>query len=172
MAESEWLIEDGAGQGVSRIGTRWRVVTDQVMGGVSRARMVPHTHDRRSCLRLVGDVSLENNGGFVQMALDLEVGGGALDASGYTGLRLAVAGNSERYAVHLKTEDVRLPWQSYRAEFPAVPEWRAVDLPFAEFEPHRIGAPLDVARLRRLGIVAIGKAYHADLCLARLALYR
>jgi hypothetical protein len=33
-------------------------------------------------------------------------------------------------------------------------------------------APLDISRLRRLGLVAIGRAFAADLAVARLSLYR
>lgn len=45
-------------------------------------------------------------------------------------------------------------------------------LPFADFNGYHIGAPLDLEQLERIGIVAIGRAFKADLCVARLALYR
>jgi hypothetical protein len=32
--------------------------------------------------------------------------------------------------------------------------------------------PLDLQRLLRVGVVAIGRAFEADLCLGKLALYR
>jgi hypothetical protein len=41
-----------------------------------------------------------------------------------------------------------------------------------EFAPHRIDLPLNVRRLRRVGIVAIGRAFAADVAVARLAFYR
>jgi hypothetical protein len=46
-----------------------------------------------------------------------------------------------------------------------------VRLPFAELQPHRIEKPLDLSRLRRLGLVAIGREMQADLCLARVTFY-
>ncbi len=60
--------------GQSRLGSHWRVVTDQVMGGVSTAEMDLGFSDsatgrRALCLR--GTVSTANNGGFVQVNLDL-----------------------------------------------------------------------------------------------------
>jgi hypothetical protein len=149
----------------------WRLVTDQVMGGVSQGRLRLETRDGAAGLCLRGDVRLENNGGFVQMARDL-AGGGDLDASDFDGIRLRVYGNGETYGLHLKTADVRFPWQSYRAAFAAPPAWREIRLPFAAFAPHRVDAPLDVRRLRRLGLVAIGRAFAAELCLAEIALYR
>ena len=44
-------------------------------------------------------------------------------------------------------------------------------LPFTGFEGYRISAPLDLEQLERIGIVAIGRAFRADLCVAGLALY-
>ena len=49
----------------------WRLITDSVMGGVSKGYISQDMIAGRPCLRMRGDVSLENNGGFVQMALDL-----------------------------------------------------------------------------------------------------
>ena len=158
--------------GDSALGTRWEAITDRVMGGVSEATLEHETHDGRACLHLCGRVRLDNDGGFMQMALDLVPGGGELDASAWTGVALEVQGNGERYGVHLRTGDVTRPWQSYRAGFVAGPEWNEVRLPFRDFTPHRLDAPLDLTRLRRLGLVAIGRAFTADLRLARIGLFR
>ena len=149
----------------------WRVVTDGVMGGVSRAAMLEDQSQGRSCLRLRGQVSLENNGGFVQISRDLaDIAGG--DFSGYHGLELEVAGNGETYNLHLKTADLWFPWQSFRASFDASPEWRTIRIPFERFEPYRTSDELDLRGLRRIGIVAIGRAFEADLCVSRLVFYR
>jgi len=150
---------------ISNLGTRWRLVSDQVMGGVSVGRMTGGQIDGRGTLCLRGHVSLENNGGFLQLALDLSRDG-LLDASAYAGVRLTVRGNGERYNLHLKTGDTTHPWQSYRSAFETGPQWQNILLPFDGFEPHRIDTPLDRSRLRRLGIVAIGRDFTADLCIA------
>lgn len=151
-------------------GTRWELVADTVMGGVSAGRMTRETIDGRAAVRMTGTVSLENDGGFLQIALDLAPDGRPVDASAFTALPLTVRGNGERYNVHLRTADVVRPWQSYRHGFEAGPEWRDLVLPFAAFVPHRIEAPLDASALRRIGIVAIGRAFEADVAVARLAL--
>jgi hypothetical protein len=164
------LIDDFNQEGVARTGTRWRLVTDQVMGGVSQATMQWRRVDGRVALCLSGEVSLENNGGFVQVNLDLAPGG-TLDAEDYTGIRLVVRGNGAEYNLHLKTPATMLPWQSYRAAFNADNQWREIRIAFADFQPHRLQAGLDTRRLRRLGIVAIGRAMQADVCIAELGLY-
>jgi hypothetical protein len=151
-------------------GTPWRGFSDRVMGGISRETVAADQIEGRPCVRLTGEVRLENNGGFIQMALDLS-SRGELDASTYTGLRLLVLGNGETYNVHLRTADTKLPWQSYRASFTATEHWCEVRLPFSEFHPYRLSAPLDSSRLQRLGLVAIGRAFHADLCVAEVALF-
>ncbi len=167
------LIDDFSAPGrTSRLGTRWRGVSDRVMGGISEATVALDRIDGRACLRLTGEVRLENDGGFIQASLDLAPEGGSVDASAFAGLRLLVRGNGEGYALHLRTPDNRRPWQSYRAQFTAGPAWETVELPFASFRPHRLEAPLDVTRLRRLGLVAIGRAFQADLAVAELGFYR
>jgi hypothetical protein len=157
---------------LATVGTRWALIADRVMGGVSAGSMARETVEGRPALRMVGAVSLENDGGFIQIALDLAPQGGVIDASHWTGIALDVFGNDERYNLHLRTADVVRPWQSYRAEFPAPPVWRTVRLPFAGFKPHRLDEALDLTRLRRLGIVAIGRAFTADVAIGGLRFYR
>ena len=167
------LIDDFSLAGLqSALGTRWRGVSDRVMGGISVALVRRDEIDGRACLRLSGDVRLENDGGFVQASLDLAAGADSLDASAFEGLSLLVRGNGEDYGLHLRTPDNRRSWQSYRARFRADSAWRDIKLPFADFEPHRLEVPLDRSHLRRLGLVAIGRAIYADLAVARIALYR
>ncbi len=166
------LIDDFQRSDVSCLGTTWRSTSDRVMGGVSVAHIERASLDGREGLRLTGEVSLENNGGFVQMGLDLGSDGKTLDATDYTGVSLVVRGNGERYSVHLRTVDCVRPWQSYRAGLVAEPAWRDIQLPFAGFAPHRLDAPLDLSRLRRLGVVAIGRAFAADVMVSRVMLYR
>ena len=157
---------------VSALGTEWRGVSDRVMGGVSEASVSRAVADGQPSLHLQGDVRLENNGGFIQAALDLSSGGRTLDASGYKGIRLTVRGNGEKYSLHLRTPDNTRPWQSYRAEFTAGDDWQTIDLPFKGFEPYRLDTPMDASRLSRLGLVAIGRAFSASLMVSSLSFYR
>ncbi|OIR10807.1 complex I intermediate-associated protein 30 (CIA30) [mine drainage metagenome] len=151
-------------------GCPWRAISDTVMGGTSSAQLVPAEVDGRTCLRLTGEVSLENNGGFVQASLDLS-DKGLLDASKFSGIELDVLGNNEIYNLHLRTDDTKIVWQSYRASFNTTRNWQTIRIPFDGFIPHRIDVPLDTSRLRRLGVVAIGRTMQADICISRLALY-
>lgn len=153
-------------------GSRWALFTDGVMGGVSRGVMTREPVAGRSALRMRGDVSLDNNGGFVQIALDLDAGARPFDASGFVGIELEVCGPAESYGLHLRTPDLTRPWQSYRQSFQTSPQWSRVRLPFSGFEAYRTDAPLDLRRLRRLGLVAIGRAFQADLAVASIRFHR
>ena len=170
MMELLSFDRDARGDPVLSSAQGWRLISDTVMGGRSRGDLTVEEFAGRSCLRLRGQVSLENNGGFLQAAKDLGAGEG-LDATGFEGVLLDVAGNDEDYNLHLRTAAMRLPWQSYRARFHATCGWQTVRLPFAMFQPYRVGSALDLRRLRRLGVVAIGRAFVADLRLARVAFY-
>lgn len=153
---------------LSTMGTQWQLFTDRVMGGISSGTMVREVVASRPAIRMRGAVSLESNGGFVQIALDLAPGGDAVDASAWRGLELDVFGNGEDYGVYLRTADLTRPWQSYRQGFRAEPRWQTVPLAFQDFVPHRTDTPLKVSRLRRVGVVAIGRAFSADLAVGGL----
>ena len=139
------------------------------MGGISRADVRTEEWGGRRWLRLTGEVRLENQGGFIQMGVDLAPDGGPRDLSSYAGVRLVVRGNGERYGCHLRTAACLRPWQSYRQSFTASPDPKSVLLPFAEFVPHRLETPLDSGTLRRLALVAIGRPFTADLAVAEVA---
>lgn len=148
---------------LAAIGTSWQLFTDRVMGGVSDGTMRREIVAGRPAIRMRGQVSLENNGGFVQIGLDLSPDGGTVDAGRWQGIELDVLGNDEEYGLHLRTADLTRPWQSYRHGFRADPHWRSVRLAFRDFVAHRTDAPLDLRRLRRIGLVAIGRPFFADL---------
>lgn len=138
------------------------------MGGMSAGQLRTERVAGRPARHLTGTVSLANNGGFLQMAMDLAADGSTVDASACAGLELTVYGDGGAYGVHLRSSDLRRPWQSYRARFTAPPAWTTLTLPFDAFEAHRTDTPLDTTRLRRIGLIAIGTPGPVDLALGRL----
>lgn len=74
-------------------GTEWSGFSDRVMGGVSVGSLLREAIDGRQCNVLRGQVSLANNGGFIQMANDLTNDPSKsklVDASQYDGIELDV----------------------------------------------------------------------------------
>jgi len=173
MNKDSFFIIDNRirGDACANNGQPWRAVTDTVMGGISKADLRVTTVSENPCLRLCGEVHLENNGGFVQASLDLGTHG-SLDASSFDGIEIEVCGNNESYNLHLRTGDTQMVWQSYRYSFKANTKWKTLRIPFVDFMPHRIQLGLDTSQLRRIGIVAIGREMEADICFSRIALYR
>jgi hypothetical protein len=148
----------------------WEYVADTVMGGVSTGQIRHGQVAGREAIGLSGEVSLANNGGFIQMAFDLAKGE-ALDASGFSGIEMEVCGNGERYELRLRTDQLTKPWQSFRTVFQAWPEWQSLRLPWQVFEAHRTEATFDPARLRRIGVLAIGSEMHVDIAVGGLRFY-
>jgi hypothetical protein len=171
VSANSLVIDDrNSGELRSNLGEEWRLVTDNVMGGVSSGELSLHSYQGKNCLRMQGEVSTENNGGFVQIALNL-TDSGAFDASAYVGVELEVAGNNESYNIHLRTAGLWFPWQSYRASFDASNDWQTIRIPFAELEAYKTGQSFDASKLKRIGIVAIGRDFQASLCLASVKFY-
>ena len=158
----------------SNLGTQWRFITDDVMGGLSTGELTLDNIKDKNCLRMSGDVRTENNGGFVQIALPLS--GMAsddipFDASAYKGIEIEVSGNNQSYNIHFRTDDLWFPWQSYRFSFEATPDWQTYRIPFSELEAHMTTHNFSQTEIIRIGIVAIGRKFQANLCIASLKFY-
>ena len=149
----------------------WQLLTDTVMGGISQGTLTREDVGGRLAVRMRGDVSLENNGGFIQMALNLRPDGRRFDGSHWLGIEIEAFGNDEDYGIHLRTDDLTRPWQSYRQGFRASRRWEPLRFAFADFKPHRTDAALDIRHLRRVGLVGSGRAFHADLAIAGLRFF-
>lgn len=131
----------------------WEYVADGMMGGMSRGGMQRQVFHGREAVVLQGDVSLDNNGGFVQIAFDLSPDGTGIDASGYTGIQIDVCGNAEQYDIQLRTDQLARPWQSFQTDFVALPDWKTLQIPFSHFESHKTELVFDAAQV---AVVSIG----------------
>jgi hypothetical protein len=140
---------------------RWSFFTDGVMGGVSTGQTTFVKENDNVHAHMTGNVSTENNGGFIQIRMDLP-NGAPSDASG---VRLVVRGNYQKYFVHIRTSGTRLPWQYYQAGFDVTREWVEIRLPFTDFE--KSGRLLrNVPRagsVKSIGVVAYGRDHLAEI---------
>lgn len=150
----------------------WEYVADQVMGGVSQGSLRQEMFRGRMASVLRGNVSLENNGGFIQMAFDLRSNGAGFDASPWEGLELDVCGNGALYDLRLRTDQLTRPWQSFRTEIPTLHDWQTLRIAFNTFLPHKTDTIFDPRHLRRIGVLAIGREFHALIAVAGLRFYR
>ena len=150
-----------------RAGTSWRGFTDRVMGGVSNADFGASVVEGRRCARMVGNVTRDSGGGFIQMAMYLK----NFSAADYKGIELLVFGNDEDYNVHIRTADCGWHDESYRATFRAESRWQTIRVPWADLAPNRVRAPLDTSRLQRIGLLGWMRDFDADLALGSISLY-
>lgn len=172
MAEPNKRLLDDFSQadGKSAIGTRWEGFTDRVMGGLSNMDAGIVETDRGNALRMAGSVRLENNGGFIQVRLPLASGRNTLDASNYDTVEITVRGTPGAYYLHVRTPDSSRPWQYYRAALPVTGEWATRRIGFDAFDGKSIAGQPDFSRLSSIAVVAYGKAFDAEIEIARLGL--
>jgi len=163
-------------------GTEWSGFTDKVMGGVSIGKVVREVVDGRNANVMKGKVSLYNNGGFIQMAASLSTDPAVsltVDASNFDGVELDVlyrgSEDIEKFNIHLRNPACLRQFSSYRGTFEVRSnEWVTVRLPWSSFVGHGPGSdsvPFDTSELRRIGIVAIGKAMEVYLAVSSVKFY-
>jgi hypothetical protein len=163
-------------------GSQWQGITDRVMGGRSDGSLSRETIGGRLANVLRGKVSLENNGGFIQMATDLSLDPSVnmfVDASAYDGIELDVycegtANVDESFNIHLRTPACERQNSSYRYTFTIPPgQWTPVRVPWSEFEGHGPGPDIIpfVPSLRRLGVVSIGETRDVILAVGKVGFY-
>ncbi|MFC1794033.1 bifunctional methionine sulfoxide reductase B/A protein [Planctomycetota bacterium] len=151
--------------------TNLQFVSDRVMGGVSSGKIAFVNEDERSAMHLTGGVSLANNDGFIQVRKNFNPKGRSFDARRFTGIKLRAKGNSQQYAVHLKTSQSRLAWQYYQAVFSTNGQWQEIKIPFTLFKPYSLGSPLNTRTLKSIAIVAIGREFQTDILVDEIAFY-
>ena len=139
--------------------SRWEFISDQVMGGVSVGQIEFLVNKDKTYARMTGNVSIENNGGFIQFRRKLT----QKINEDSNGIRIKVRGNIEEYFIHIRTSGTILPWQYYQASFPVKDNWQYIKIPFNKFK--RSGIMLSKTfspnSVKSIAIVAYGKEHKA-----------
>ena len=156
--------------GVTTQGQRWSFVTDGVMGGLSEGQATLNQQTNTPCYKMTGNVTTENNGGFIQIRTLINP---LINASNYEGIYIKVYGNNKRYSLHLRTKLTIAPWQYYSYSFIAKNEWLEIKAPFIDFKKSNFYQPkkLKNQKIKSLGLVAAFDNFYADICLAEIGLY-
>ena len=156
---AENLIESG----------KWIYFADNVMGGISEGQSEYVTVPSGIAIRLYGNVSTENNGGFIQVRMPYSID----QVEKYKGIKIKMKGNGEEYFLHLRNRSSRLPWQYYQASFKSEPTWKEVIIPFEQFKrsSNFMKRVFDPNTIKTIGIVAYGKDHTADIIVSELEFY-
>lgn len=149
--------------------SRWTFISDQVMGGISTGRINFKAYPGQSYVEMLGRVSTENNGGFIQFRSKIP----DIDLEGTSGIAITVKGNQQRYFVHLRSRWTVFPWHYYQANFDAEESWKEIRLPWASFTPSNLWLPeITGARgLNSVGIVAFGRDHTAQVAVKEIGFY-
>lgn len=170
----EPFLIDNFSSSQSALGTTWEGFTDRVMGGVSDMRIGIGSEDGRRHLYMAGEVSLKNNGGFIQARLLLRDGTRkSFDASAYTGIRLVVKARGDGYYIFLRTAKNIFPWSFFMAPIEAGEGWQELRIPFSAFTKGDFGSffQLDLKDLSSIAVSAYKKEFAADLKLREIGFY-
>lgn len=112
--------------------SRWQVVNDVVMGGVSSSQY-EFTPDG---ITFNGEVRLENNGGFCMLQFSPD----EISTEGLTYIYLKVKAEPNRYQLRLKSS--RQDNINYYQNFKTTGDWQVVKFALLEFEPQFRGRQL------------------------------
>lgn len=147
----------------------WVMVSDRVMGGVSSAERRQEQRDNSHCNCLIGRTSLANNGGFVQMRFAIEP---SCLRSDYRGIFIELYGSAHEYNLHIKTNQLTRPWQSFRCSLAVAPQWTRFIVPYEQLQAHRTDTELEPTAITSIAVVAIGQEFDVDVCVRRLGVFR
>jgi hypothetical protein len=148
---------------------QWSYFADTVMGGVSQGTAKFENSGPNKTIRLTGEVSTANNGGFIQVrsSIPQEL------AKGKTGIKIKVKGNGDQYFLHIRNSSTRLPWHYYQLGFDTNKAWAEVILPFDAFikSSSFLRTSMNHDTIKTIGIVAYGKDYSADVSVMSMEFY-
>ena len=153
--------------GISSQGQNWAFFTDGVMGGLSQGKAIISKVNDVNCYHMTGDVTTENNGGFIQIRRNLN----DVNLNNVKKVTIIAKGNDEKYFIHLRTAFTVLPWQYYQSSFVVENNFKSFVLPLSDFKKSGYLLPtrINPNNIKSIGIVAFGKDYNAELIVKEIS---
>ncbi len=130
--------------------SQWELVSDQVMGGRSSGNIDFSDEG----VRLSGRISAENNGGFVKIRWPINDSVLKSNLAQMKGVWfVAKSEGSSITQVMLKSSQLWMPWQSYRATIQLTCDWQEFFIPFEQFQPYRTQTSLNPVRINQFSVL-------------------
>ena len=147
----------------------WNYVADTVMGGISTGGVEFKTIEGEAIAVLTGNVTTENNGGFIQIRRDLR----RVDLDNANSIKLIAKGNNQKYFLHLRTSRTILPWQYYQIGFKVEEKYKEYILQINEFEKSGSFQPNSVnpRTISSVAIVAYGRDHKAEIYIKEISFH-
>ena len=149
----------------------WGYISDRTMGGISNGQAFLDEDRDTIFARLTGNVSTENNGGFIQLRSTLSFANINNFEKKLRGVRINTKGNGETYHIFIRTSKTQSYRDFYFATFIANEEWQVVDLPFSKFKHRFSNSVLDGNDIQTFGIVAYGRDFVSDVSVSEIIFY-
>jgi len=148
---------------------RWEFISDTVMGGVSDGNVSFINKENKSYAKMIGNISLENNGGFIQFRRKIK----KKLMDNLSGIKITVRGNGLEYYIHIRTKGTFLPWQYYQAPFNVENSWQEIDISFENFNRSGImlSKKFSSKNITSVAVVAYGKNHKADIEVDNISFY-
>ena len=147
--------------------TNWKMITDQVMGGISQGKFNYQKIGDDNAIILTGSVSIKNNGGFIQIRRNLD----DVNLNNVKKVTITAKGNDEKYFIHLRTAFTILPWQYYQSLFVVENNFKSFVLPLSDFKKSGYLLPtrINPNNIKSIAIVAFGKDYNVELIVKEIS---
>ena len=144
----------------------WNYIADNVMGGISDGGVEFNLVDSNVYALLSGNVSTENNGGFIQIRRELK----NIDLSKAKSIRVYARGNNEKYYIFLRTTGTILPWQYYSHEFTVNEEYNEFIMPIKDLKKSGtlLAKQVNPKKITSVAIVAYGRDHVAEIYVKEL----
>jgi len=164
------IIDNLSNPGKSVQLQNWSFITDGVMGGLSEGQAFIYSDDKIPCYKMIGNVTTENNGGFIQIRLPILPN---IKVNKHNGLYLKIRGNNKKYSIHIRTSISLGYWQYYKYSFHVNDDWNEINIPFENFKKSNYSQPnrLLNQNIKTIALVAGFDNFYADICLAEIGFY-
>ena len=142
----------------------WRVITDQVMGGVSNLS-ISHSE---GIFFMKGNVSTDNNGGFVRLSNRIDI-----SSNSFNGIKFKAKGNNETYEIHVTLKGIRVPpWSYFSKSFDVTNDWQEYEIFFKDLKRSSgiSTASMMAKNIRDISIAGYGKDFNVDLAIKEISL--
>ncbi len=126
--------------------SKWRVVNDDVMGGISKATFKLNTQGNG---HFEGEVSTDNNGGFASVRYIMD----QITIQESTTIRIKVKGDGKNYQFRIKNKNS--DYFSYITTFSTSGDWQTIELKLKDFYPSFRGRKLDIPNFNKKTIEQI-----------------
>ena len=149
----------------------WGYISDRTMGGVSNGQALLDQDGDVKFARLTGNVSTDNNGGFIQLRSTLSFANLNSINTNLQGVRIKTRGNNETYHIFIRTSETQSYRDFYYATFVAKDKWKIIDLPFTKFKHRFYDKSLNGNDIRTFAIVAYGRDFTSDVSVSEIIFY-